>query len=207
MIQDDTMYVEAAITSLFDVPLSELAVRIAVLESEIEDPSGSSRIFRNVVKSIIPEAAGQILYRSWLSGEKLYVRGKWLLEKVYNPDNLRAVAFIQNESSREVLQASLDKRGTVTGSNKAEVDQEGPIISIYPNPAKEIAYIDFNGALNRSIQVELINNLGQIVISSKAPEGTTIFEIPARGYSPGLYMLRLSNENGIIRNIKIIIAD
>jgi hypothetical protein len=200
------MYVEAAITSLSDVPLSELAVRIAVVESEVEDPSGSSRIFRNVVKSIIPDAAGQILYRTWLSGEKIYIRSKWALENVYNPDNLRAVAFIQDESSREVLQASLDKRGFVT-ANDGEADQAGRMISVYPNPAKDIAYIDFQGALSRDIQVQLINNLGQIILSSRVPTGTTVFEIPAGGYPSGLYMLRLSNENGTIRNIKIIIAD
>jgi hypothetical protein len=202
MLLDDTLYAEAAITAIADVPAKELSVRLAVIESSVKDEQG--HVSRNVVKAMIPDAAGTILFKSWLKDETVYVREKWGLENVYDSSDLRVVAFIQDETTHEVYQAALDKKGTVTGSENLP-DETGSWL-VFPNPANDIIYISFNSSLNDPVDMQVFNNTGQMVYGETFASGTSMISIPAGGFPTGLYLIRFTGEGGFTHFEKVMIS-
>ncbi|HLO58357.1 MAG TPA: T9SS type A sorting domain-containing protein [Bacteroidales bacterium] len=202
MLLDDTLYTEAAITAITDVPAKELSVRLAIIESSVEDDQG--RVSRNVVKAMIPDAAGTVLFKSWLKDETIYVRQKWGLENVYDSSDLRVVAFIQDETTHEVYQSALDTKGTVTG-NENVTDETGSWL-VFPNPARDIIYVNFNARLNGPVDMQVINNIGQVVYAETVASGTSMISIPAGGLPTGLYLIRFTGEDGFIHFEKVMIS-
>ncbi len=204
MTASDYVYVDAEITTLTDLPPTELSVRMAVIEPVITGITGEngSTTFRNVVRGMIPDAAGYNMYREWIAGEKVVLQDKWEVKNAVDPSALRVVVFIQNESTREVYQAAMDTRAVLTGSDPFPVNTA---FHIFPNPAKDLLTIQFATSTAEEIKLELISTAGTLVYSSQWPAGKSSIELPVSMLAPGLYMLRISTGEGVLGNSKIMI--
>ncbi|HEX2395788.1 MAG TPA: T9SS type A sorting domain-containing protein, partial [Bacteroidales bacterium] len=207
MIEGDSLYAQVIISAVNDVPLTEISVRIAVLESLVDDVTGSngSTYFRNVVKTMLPDAAGTALYKEWTSGEWVVVTESWGIENVYDSSTLRVAGFIQDEITQEIYQAELDTRGLVTGTDDPEDVNSAEGFDIFPNPAKELIYIKTRES-EEDLTIEVINNLGSTVHSSTLPSGVTMHELPVDYLPDGMYLLRIKNQAVTIGSWKVIIA-
>jgi hypothetical protein len=90
-----------------------LKARIAVIENEIAFPtppgSNGERFFFKVLKQFIPSPTGTALASSWTAGEDDTITGSWTFVNVYNKDEIAVIAYIQNDDTKEILQAAFAK--------------------------------------------------------------------------------------------------
>jgi hypothetical protein len=72
-------------------------------------------------------------------------------------------------------------------------------ISIFPNPTSKNINIELE---NETFKVELLNQIGQVVYTSKEASNKT--NIDLSNFSKGLYFLKISTENKVY-NKKIVL--
>ena len=82
-----------------------------------------------------------------------------------------------------------------------------PVISVFPNPAKNTLKVSWNGIILGNIKIALINNLGQEVYSDALnQEAGMVFErnLSLTNLPRGIYQARVQTENCIISR-KVVI--
>ncbi len=208
-ISENVLNTQVTMTSILNLPLTEVSLRIAVIELEIEHtPLGNGdTLFRNVVKTMIPGAAGTSFYRSWNKGETSSVEGSWTLQNVNDIRNLRLVAFVQDESTKLVYQALMDTISLVTATNNPPVvNRNGISYLVYPNPVNRTATIELNEQAAEDITVEMYNNMGRLVHTGHIAAGTLSEEISVDDYPDGLYLLRLTTSRKLLGISKVIVS-
>ena len=130
------------------------------------------------------------------------------MQHVYDKNELRIVAFVQDESTKEIYQAALIVIGEFvdTGNDDLPVTRTGKPFLVYPNPAERTAYIEFFQATTEDITLELFNNLGGLALIKQIPSGTQKTEIAVDSYPDGLYILRLISHDQLIGISKLTIS-
>lgn len=191
-----TLDVEAQIFALEDIPASGLTVQLAVMERLVmAEPGTNGGSFESVVRAMLPDAAGTTIYQSWQPDVPRYISHSLQLDNYIDEDELRMVAFIQDEASGEVYQAMMDTIGTILAVPKINPSNPERLFTVYPNPVTDQLHIGFSRETDEEIILELYNNAGGLVMVSAIPGGTTETEIPVMQYPEGLYMLRLVSRN------------
>jgi hypothetical protein len=211
-ISGTTLNVVAQVTARQFIPATELSVRIAVIERKIVGKTGNNgeTVFESVVKAMLPGAEGTSpVYQDWQETESRTIDQSWNLQdgNIYNYNELRVVAFIQNESTNEIYQAAIDTGIIITGIDPPVT--ESPTeksFFVYPNPAERLTFIKFNQETREDITIELFNNLGRLVYTRFIPAGTDKTEIPVEDYPSGFYIFRLVSNNKLVGISKLIIS-
>lgn len=80
----------------------------------------------------------------------------------------------------------------------------GAKFSLYPNPARDFAVIDFNDDLNEEVSLEVMNGIGQQVIKSTVQLQGGKYTLNTDALKPGTYII-LVNMNGRVRTQKLIV--
>ncbi len=208
-VSNNILSSEAQVFSLKDIPAKQLTVHIAVIEKVITGETGinGETSFESVVKAMLPDAAGTTIYQEWKKDEPRYVNQSLELHHVYDGQQLRVVAFVQDESTYEVYQAAIDTIGTIhlADDNLPGTGTE-ETYRVYPNPVKGMAHVDFNREITEDITLEIYNNLGGLLFVKQIPAGTKRTEIPVDVYPDGLYVLRLVSRDHLIGISKITIS-
>jgi hypothetical protein len=210
-INSDNLNTEAQIWAKEDVSPTNMSVRIVVVERIIDEVVGNNgdTIFRNVVKAMLPGPGGTTLSNTgWTKGQDRRFEGSWELENVYDVNQLRIVAFIQNDLTREVYQVAF------TDSIDFNVGYEPPIPAdnrkltyyVYPNPVRQFATVQFGETLVEDIAIQLFNNTGKLVFSGIVQRGSSSEQIPVENLPDGLYLLRLANDHKLIGVSKLMIS-
>lgn len=199
LTENNTLQAEVEFVAMRDLQITEVSVRVAVIEREIMGIIGQNgdTLFSNVVKAMLPDAAGTTFNKAWNQGDHSKIYLNWPMLNVFNPLELRVVAFIQNESTSEIYQAALNTIGGMTGidDNPWENSSDGKRFLVYPNPANSYVGITFGGETRSAMTLELVSNSGTKVFSATIPAGTSRFEIPVAGQPEGLYMIRLFTQH------------
>ena len=67
---------------------------------------------------------------------------------------------------------------------------------LYPNPATEFVYLNFNSATEGSVNIHIVNSIGQLVKQHpvKTIKGNNQFKIQVADIRPGMYILRINKE-------------
>jgi hypothetical protein len=76
--------------------------------------------------------------------------------------------------------------------------------SVYPNPANNILYLRSNGNLNENLQYQIIDVNGRIRKEGILSDGNTESEIGISSIPSSVYVLRISNSKGIIKQLRFI---
>ena len=77
-------------------------------------------------------------------------------------------------------------------------------LTIYPNPASETAVISFDNTLGNSFDIQLIDQLGRVIMSQNGVQesGSNLVTIDLTNLSDGLYTIQLtSNQNTISKRL------
>ena len=122
----DSVYVTVTVTAVGSYSGS-LIGQVAVIEKVVsfDSPPGSNgeTQFDAVMKKMLPSASGTTLSSSWNAGDTYTYTVGWKLSNIYNMNELAVVAFIQNNTSKEVMQSAysqpqqLSNYGAVTALN------------------------------------------------------------------------------------------
>lgn len=106
----DELTVSATATCTQDAE-GDLRMRIAVVEREIifDSPPGSTNEseFFNVMKKMLPGASGLEMESAYAIGETFSTSQSWTYANVYDVNQLAVIVFIQDDNTKEVLQAGM----------------------------------------------------------------------------------------------------
>jgi hypothetical protein len=106
---EDVIYVTTLVHATGEASGS-LAAHTAVIEKHIAfaTPPGSNgeKDFYNVMKKMLPNSNGADLPTEWEAGDYVILETSWVLENIYDMDELGAVGFIQDRVTKDVFQAA-----------------------------------------------------------------------------------------------------
>ncbi|MFN0015764.1 MAG: Omp28-related outer membrane protein [Saprospiraceae bacterium] len=108
-----------------------------------------------------------------------------------NYDSLYVLAFVQNASTKEVLNS-----GTRFDPVFTDTDEAGSIqpAIILPNPASEEATVLLPGEL--VTRVEVFSVSGSLVLTDYQEQADRV-RIPVSALAPGIYVVRIAGKNGL----------
>jgi len=104
-------------------------------------------------------------------------------------NNLLAVVWVQNPTTKEVYQSALSS--FTIGMSEAE--RANLITAVYPNPAQNQVNIDLNMEQKENVKVSIVNAMGQVVLSKDYAQlnGVNTLNIALDNLSNGIYFVRI----------------
>jgi hypothetical protein len=161
----DSIYVEMIIEATAAVT-GNLRAQMVVVEKHIyfASPPGSNgeTTFLDVMRKMIPDENGTALPSSFQPGDYLILQGSWLMQNIYDLDEIGVVGFIQNNTTKDVLQAGNSSTDPLTPlydnevnllkvSNITETNCLGivnPKITLRNNGANPLTHVDIYYRVN-----------------------------------------------------------
>jgi hypothetical protein len=124
-------------------------------------------------------------------------------------ENYRSQLLWNLFMSNPEIQPMLDAIGFYDSPNAVEEFATDPEISVYPNPASGDFQLTFSTERNAEVQLDLYSMTGQlnhnVLNRTMFTPGRHSVNIPKRGMTPGIYMVRLIINGSDIRTARIII--
>jgi hypothetical protein len=114
----------------------------------------------------------------------------------YVKDNCEIIAFLQDNTTKEVLQATKFDLEDIVGINENPVRRT---VSIYPNPANSNLNITAEKGMTG---IKIMNHLGQLVLNRETT-GTS-FNLNVDSYAPGVYFVTVITTEGTMTE-KIVV--
>lgn len=187
----------------------ELRLHIGVIEKEINfsSPPGSTneKDFFGVMKKMLPNGNGTIMATSYEPGEEFTSTQSWTLANIYNMDEIAVVAFIQDQTTKEVHQAGFDDSGElepVYNIDVAAVSYEdmdvncesvtNPSFEIRNNGSDTLTSLDINYDINGTTGI--YNWTGSLSFFETAT--IQLGEIAFTSDDDNTMMITLTNPNG-----------
>jgi len=197
------------IKALKDLPNKGLSAQLVVVEDILSQVSGQQVAFYNVVKKMLPTAAGTSIHTAWTTGKTESVNFSWNYSNVYNSKNLHIVAFLQDEISHEIYQVVSDDSSDIVLGLENDVKDKYPLthlnVMVYPNPASDRALIVFREFDSSELSLELLTWNGKVVAKDKILKGVNQYELNTSGLSNGVYLIRLSNSLNQYFTTKLVV--
>ena len=201
--QGENLAVSAKIKAVENITGTKVNVFVALVEKTVV---GNSNTYKNVLRALLPDAAGTLIERDWSVGDSIFVTQSWNIPAGIDADSITTVVFVQDENSKEIYQAAFaDTLSTITAIDDFINNIMNPEIIVYPNPAYEEINIKLNDYAESDLNVELYNNIGMVVKSTTLLKGENVKSISVQELISGIYYLKVQN-NTTSKSIKILIA-
>jgi hypothetical protein len=107
----------------------------------------------------------------------------------YVKDNCEMVAFLQDEDTKEILQAAKFDFEDIVGIGEHALRHS---INIYPNPANDMLNIEAEGMTS----IRIMNQVGQLVMVRNA--NASSFVINVSDLETGLYFVEITTQEGTL---------
>ena len=162
---EDSIYLTTLIKATEDVS-GNMVAHVVVVEKYIgfSSPPGTNgeKDFYNVMKKLLPTKSGTSMPSPMVAGDYIILQNSWKLENVYDINELAAVAFVQDNTSKDVHQAgnssedplvpayNLDVE-VLSVSNATSSNCSGsltPHVTIRNNGGTDITSLTINYAIN-----------------------------------------------------------
>jgi len=142
--------------------------------------------------------------REWYADEYLAIDQGPIIAMIENHrTGLLWDLFMKNPN----IKPALDKIGFKESHVATHESQEEFQQTIYPNPATDAVYIKFNNSYPADMEIQLLNEAGQTVLTRKLNEKTTagmVKRIDLKGMPNGVYFLTLCGQNKVYTKNKLI---
>ncbi|MBN2212750.1 MAG: T9SS type A sorting domain-containing protein [Bacteroidales bacterium] len=206
-IADNSINISATLIAERAIAPGELTLHTVIIEREITGIEGSNgeKLFRNVVKAMLPNAGGTYIFKGWNAGSTEMTNHSWNFSNVFDVDELRVVVYVQDEATREIYQAAVDKFDFVSAAGDEYATYQEFKCMAYPNPASGHVYLRFNQPLTSGMKMDLFDNMGRLLESKMIEPYTEEYLIDTYQYIKGVYFVRISNNTGINEIIKILV--
>ncbi len=144
-----------------------------------------------VVRHMLPDADGTLLANKFLGGTDI-VSVSWNANNIKNFNELRIIAFVQNNTTKEVYQAEIANPLGTTGVNDNLADKT-KLFSVN-NPVIDGRFQLMLNQPVRNLTLQIIDALGNSVYKELLSHdlGIYIFQKELR---PGIYFIGLESEN------------
>jgi len=187
---DDRIFLSATTEKSTEARATDIRLYVAITESSIPHEWHGETQVDFAQRFLWPDGEGFTLE---FNGEtQLNHHFEAELDRGWNRNNLEFVAFLQENESKQILQAT-----QFSAQQVGIAEQSAETFNIYPNPASDFIYIE---GPNVFTEIKLYTLQGHLVYATeKATQ-----KIDVRNHSPGLYVLKAKAGNRpVIRKIRI----
>jgi hypothetical protein len=189
----------------------EFILYTVVMEKTINDPgytgTNGETVFQNVVREMLPSAAGLSFIQAWNPGDKQTASYDWTIENVVSQDMVYVVVFIQNALTKNVYQAASNDPDLGATSVQEVMQARDIAMMVFPNPATERAWVMFAEIPGSPVELQMFNHLGSMVRSEVMEPGLEMHEFDLNGLSRGMYFIRAVQDGRIIEVSKLMIIN
>jgi len=221
---DASVEAQVDIEAITDIPGNHV-VHVAIMETITKNNSASNgeREFEHVFKKFMTvptgDNIGSISKGNFYSKKFLFdFQGEYVLpingqaanypnfareHTIEDFNNLRVVVWVQNLSTRNVLQSEY---ATETNVNVDRLSSAFGV-DVYPNPARGNAFIKLGLVRSSNVEITLMNTAGQVVEYlpiGKIPGGDQTFQIDTKPYQNGIYLVQIKTDEGTITKKLIV---
>jgi len=189
--QSSRMEAYTEVSCLADRFENPVLLYLVVFETSVTAYTGGNgdTHFRNVVLDILPPPAGQLLGDYWRNGKSEAHTLSWSYQPyVEDIQDLAVVAFIQDRTTGQILQAAVDYKDQTV--DIPAPDSEPGDLSIYPNPTQDIIYINLGKRTDHAGRIEVTDLNGRRVLDEQISAGVQIFSLDVNHLQRGLYIIR-----------------
>jgi hypothetical protein len=193
-----TLSVKATVNALNDIE-RPLIVHIVVIEREIAGVGSSGLVFKNVVKKMLPSAAGTLV--DWTTGKTSEVISQsWELANVYDNKQIGVVVFVQDDETKEIYQAAigdpsslLRTAGTNQVTSVTNVTKQTNDFVVYPNPAITQVYVGYKSqSFTQNTPYIIYDQLGKVVASGIVAQGKKGVVLDTNQWAEGVYYVEMT---------------
>jgi hypothetical protein len=178
---------------------------LVIIETEVTAYTGSNgdNEFRNVVLDMVPTPAGILLGDNWIPGKEASRQSTWTYKSyVEDEEDLAVVAFIQDRSTRRILQAAISYADKTVDVSQDFSEQ--PQMLVYPNPTRDHFHVNLGERTTENSLIEIIDMRGQVIMNMAVPPGYQLIRMNAEVLRPGLYMIRWTASGELKGMVKMI---
>jgi len=205
-----SLSVDIEVEALDTIASQEIILYTVVIEKQITDPgytgTNGDTVFQNVVREMLPNAAGLSFIQAWNPGDKQTASFDWTIENVVDQEMVYVVVFLQNAVSKNVYQAASNDPDLGATSVQEIMKARDMSMMVYPNPATDRAYVMFADIPGSSkVELQLFNHLGSLVRNEIMEPGLEIHEFDLSGLNRGVYFIRAIQNGRIIEVSKLMI--
>ena len=124
-----------------------------------------------------------------------------------HPDGTILNQYIWEPTTENINQAIIEAGGIPVGTEEFAEKNEN-FIKFFPNPVKDVVYLQYKFSEGKEIQLEIYNVLGSLVHSKKLINfvNNNTAELSLRNLNEGSYFIRLIKDNRVISTERLIVA-
>jgi hypothetical protein len=191
---------KVTIRSQGGVPDGNYRLFVALLEESVDlTGQNGETVHPDVLRKFLSSAMGDD-FTMPAAGQSSTIDYEYSVPAGVNPDKAYVLAFVQDITSRAILNSGTKFDEVTTGLVDVSIEAE---LRAFPNPSSEFINVSV-GKDYRFQNLEVLNHLGQKLrtISLDGPEN--MVTIPTSDLSPGTYLIQvdLGNQKGLVRFIK-----
>ncbi|MBW6499122.1 MAG: family 10 glycosylhydrolase [Bacteroidales bacterium] len=159
--------------------------------------------------NLLPEATS---YKLQVALDSLFAPGSLVIDRSDISQNISNISLEAANTDHYLRVAGVNSCGTgqwsqvvkfTTTSGVFVEERSHKVLSIYPNPAGNRAYLPYPGEIGKR-NIALYNTSGQLVMNFDRTDGSGLDEIDISSLAPGFYTGQVSSENGIRFTFKMI---
>lgn len=183
-----TRTVNISARTVGSVPTGQYKMYVVLAEKTINltTPNGE-KVHHNVLRDLISEAN----FTPAALGSTVDVSYTYTPNAAWNANELYVLAFIQNTTTKEVINSGTRFDPAVSSTPEAAPQQ----VSILPNPAQDVAYAQVSDDAVK--QVEMFSTSGQRTVLSFQEQAGGQVELPVASLMPGIYFVKITGEKGV----------
>jgi hypothetical protein len=188
--------INGQIKALQAINAQNVTLFVAVTEKKNTSQTGAlgEKIFYNVFRKFIPDAAGISLQKVWATNDTYTLTDKtWPIAKIASSSDIEVIAFIQNNITKEIYQAQSNLQLNITVGLDNLPANKGKGFSLYPNPASDKLTIAFENKLEAETEVIIYDFKGTVIQTYKTGSGESEFTINGLGLKNGIYLVRIKS--------------
>jgi len=201
-VENGLARVQAHINSIDSIGPATLSVHTVIAEKDV---LAGGNLFRNIVRKMLPTAAGTIYTQTWNANSTVSVDESWTISNVNDLNNLLAVVFIQNHETKQIYQVKdrfID--GAASTNLDPSIEAEPNTVRVYPNPVDDELFALFKFPLKEEGSWKLSDMRGVVLQSGNATIGSQGTTLSVQELANGLYIFELESE-GVRTTTKVVV--
>lgn len=208
----DTIFTRTAIVASQAISgMLQLRAKIAVTEKDITGFTAynGENHFQNVMRKLLPEVAGTPLPADWSIGDSVVIEEHW---EIYGGDptpdwaQLEVVAFVQNETNKDVMQTGFSPAFITTSTPNPATDEVA--VNVWPNPVADKLSIQADFEHPTDVSISLVEIQGASPVCPIHLHDVTMLneQMPLSSLLPkGVYILKVQTDKKVVAVRKVIV--
>lgn len=186
MTGENSASASVTVDNVYPYPGTNIKLHVVCTESHIQENWHGMSEVNFVMREMFPNASGTTMD---FSSSTIYTGSFDVDITGYVKNNCEMVAFLQDNSTKEILQAAKFDFEDIVGFGEHALRQS---INIYPNPANDMLNIEAKGMTS----IRIMNHVGQLMMVRNASASS--FVINVSDMATGMYFVEITTTEGVL---------